>query len=616
VNEMRPLRRLDGYLPIEDHGLIGDGCTCALVGRDGAISWMCLPRFNSDSLFCALFDHEHGGDFLVAPEELQTSRQWYLDDTGVLVTEMQGASGSVVVTDTFTLRDDALLKEARTATHGELLRHVRVLDGQVRLQVRVRPRGGAEVSRHGQHLQLRCPRLPDVDLHLFASRPLDGLETTVPLRQGEELWLLLRWLPDADPAERIDPRRLLGDTERRWRGWATHIVYDGPQEELVRRSAITLKLLGYAETGAIVAAATSSLPEAIGGVRNWDYRYSWVRDAAFSVFALRRVGLSLEGDRFLDWVLDTLEREGEPRVLYDLDGRLPAAERVDEALKGYRCSAPVRWGNAAADQVQHDVYGEILDCAFQRAARGGAVDENRWKRLSALVERARTVYDQPDQGIWEIRSSCHYPFTYSVAMCQVALDRAARLAMHLDLPGDADLWAAEASYLSHRILTDAWDDKQEALTGLLGPDGGLDASVLALPLRRVIPANHPQMLATTRAIAERLGAGKGLLYRYLPEESPDGLPGDEGAFLICSFWLVENLLGQARVDLAGELYDSLCARAKPLGLLPEQIDPVDGSFWGNYPLALSHVGLISAGVALDRVLGGGHPELTTRSWFV
>jgi pentatricopeptide repeat protein len=387
-----------------------------------------------------------------------------------------------------------------------------------------------------------------------------------------------------------------------WRGWTKHVDYDGPEAPLVRRSAITLKLLDHFENGAMVAAPTSSLPEAIGGPRNWDYRFTWIRDAAFSVYAFRRVGLWREARGFLGWVLDAVEPGGRPRVLYDLDGGAPPPEREDSELEGYRRSRPVRWGNAAADQRQHDIFGEILDCAFQWARHHGAIDEALWATLRDLVEAAAQEWHRPDRGIWEVRTVGR-PFTYSAALCQVALDRGAQLAERFGLRGDVARWRATAERIRDAILEEAWDADVGSLTEYLG-GGGLDASLLALPLRRVVPADHPRMVATAQAIVNRLGAGKGLLYRYRPEESPDGLPGHEGAFLLCSFWLVDNFAKQGRLDEALDLFESLCRRANPLGLLPEQIDPRTGAFLGNFPQAFSHVGLISSAVNLVRLMRG------------
>ena len=608
----RPIRRTGGYLPLEDHGLIGDGSTSALVGRDGSISWLCVPRFDSPPLFCGLLDADRGGAFTVAPEDLTESRQFYEPDTGVLVTEMQGRSGLVRVTDALTFRSGADLTEDAPAARGELLRSVEVLGGPTRLRVEVRPRGGARAEKRGGGLDLRCASRPDLDLRLRTTAPIQGPDAVLDLEGGDRISFVLRWGGGQNRHRPSPPEETLRSTLGVWRRWMRHFHYEGPREGLVRRSAITIKLLDYVPTGAIVAAPTSSLPEEIGGERNWDYRYAWIRDAAFSVYALRRIGMASEAAGFLGWVLDAVERHGRPKVLYDLDGENPDPERKDPELEGYRRSAPVRWGNAADGQRQHDVFGEILDCAYQWASdrwagapQDGApqMDEELWGRLRGLADDARREWREPDHGIWEVRTAGR-PFTYSAALCGVALDRAARLAGRLDLPGDAKGWRAEAAEIRRAVLEQAWDPEQRALTAHLG-GGGFDASVLALPLRRVVPADHPKMVATAEAVTRRLGAGDGLLYRYLPDESPDGLSGHEGAFLLCSFWLVDNLAGQGRLEEAHELYGALCDRANPLGLLPEQIDPTDGAFLGNYPQAFSHIGVISSGFNLARATEKG-----------
>jgi GH15 family glucan-1,4-alpha-glucosidase len=600
VGEFSPLHPTDGYLPLEDHGLIGDGNTAALVGRDGAIVWLCVPRFDSPPLFCRILDAARGGAFTITPEGLVESRQLYEPDSGVLVTQMRSQSALIELVDALTLRSDADLTEGTPAGASELLRSVRVLQGSVRLRIDMQPRSGAQLERHGGGLQIRCLAQSELNLHVFSTAPLYSLPTTYELGTGEPLHLSLQWGNRASRYQPLTPDERLQATLSVWRRWLRHFDYEGPQALQVRRSAITLKLLDYFANGAIVAAPTSSLPELIGGSRNWDYRYTWVRDAAFSVYALRRIGLVREGAAFLGWVLDAVERGGRPKVLYNMEGRQPPPERQDPELAGYRNSSPVRWGNAAAEQWQHDVYGEILDCAYQWVTGGGDIDEGLWGQLQVLIEAARGEWHRPDQGIWEVRTGGR-PFTYSAALCQVALDRGARLAGRFGLAGDIQGWRAAATQIRQAILEEAWDAEVGSLTEHLG-GGGLDASLLALPLRRVIPAEHPRMVATTAAIAQRLGAGHGLLYRYLPEDSPDGLPGHEGAFLLCSFWLVDNLAKQGRLDEALELYASLCARAGPLGLLPEQIEPSSGAFLGNYPQAFSHVGLISSGINLSRLI--------------
>ena len=513
---------------------------------------------------------------------------------------MRSAEGLVRLVDFCPLMTGADLSEDVRATCGELLRSVTVLEGIVRLRVHIEPRGGGEMEARDGGIRLRCADQPHLGLYLFSTERLTGLRTTLTLKPGQSVHVLLRWRPSHGQVTSFDPRRLYSDTVSVWRHWLTALNYYGPQGHLVRRSAITIKLLDHFENGAIVAAPTSSLPELIGGTRNWDYRYAWVRDAAFSVYALHRIGLSHEAAGFLAWVLDAVERDGAPRVMYDLDGRMPPKEEEDLQLEGYRHSRPVRWGNAAAAQHQHDIYGEILDCAYQWAAHHGSIPEPLWNHLRTLTEAAAAEWRKPDHGIWEVRTSGR-PFTYSAALCQVALDRAARMATRFGLPGPHERWQETAEEICRAILDEAWDAKANTLTEHLG-GGGLDASLLALPLRRVVKADHPKMVATTRAICERLGAGKGLLYRYLPEESPDGIAGHEGAFLLCSFWLVDNFAKQGRLDEALDLYDSLCARGGDLGLLPEEIDPTTGSFLGNYPQAFSHIGVIASGVNLARVL--------------
>jgi GH15 family glucan-1,4-alpha-glucosidase len=428
------------------------------------------------------------------------------------------------------------------------------------------------------------------------------LRTVHELHAGDRLDVALSW-GGAYRHHRFTETELLDATVRSWRRWMEGFEYEGPEPALVRRAGITLKLCDHWSNGALIAAPTSSLPAPVGGVRNWDYRYTWIRDASFSVYAMRRIGFAEEAGAFLGWVLDTFEHGRAPKIMYELDGGPVPDEQVDGELEGYRRSAPVRWGNGAADQRQHDVYGEVLDCAYQWVRGGGHLERHLWDRLAALADLAADAWRLPDQGIWEVRSEGRV-FTYSAGLCQVALDRAAHLAEQLNLPGPVSKWRQAASELRETVLESSWDEDAQTLSEHLDGGGSLDASLLALPLRRVVAADHPRMVATATAVAERLSAGDGLLYRYLHDESPDGLPGDEGAFLLCSFWLVENLARQGRLDEASEVYASLCARASTLGLLPEQIDPSSGEFCGNFPQAFSHIGVIAAGVTIARATQG------------
>jgi len=596
----RPVRRRDGYLALEDLGLIGDGTTSALVGLDGSVLWLCLPRFDSEPLFCGLLDGARGGCFTVAPDEVVEARQRYEPDTAVLITELRSPTGLVAVTDALALRPGTDLSDDAPAGHRELIRSAAVLDGSVRLKVELEPRGGASAESASGGLAVEAWGRHELGLHLRCNRPLGSLRSVHELHAGDRLDVVLSW-GGGRRYHRFTPEELLVATARSWRRWMERFHYDGPEAALVRRAALTLKLCDHWSNGALVAAPTSSLPAPIGGVRNWDYRYTWIRDASFSVYALRRIGFEEEARAFLGWVLDTFEHGSVPKIMYDVEGGAVPDERVDGELEGYRRSAPVRWGNGAADQRQHDVYGEVLDCAYQWVRGGGRLEGHLWARLASLADLSMDAWRLPDQGIWEVRSEGRV-FTYSAGLCQVALDRAARLAEQLDLPGPVSKWRTGAEELRNRVLERSWDEGAQTLSEHLDGGGSLDASLLALPLRRVVPAEHPRMVATTAAVADRLSAGGGLLYRYLHEESPDGIAGDEGAFLLCSFWLAENLAKQGKLDEASELYGSLCARASSVGLLPEQIDPSSGEFSGNFPQAFSHIGVIAAGVTLARAL--------------
>ena len=607
----RPLRRRDGYVALEDMGLIGDGTTSALVALDGSVLWLCLPRFDSDPLFCGLLDEARGGRFTVAPDEVVEARQSYEADTAVLITELRSPTGLVAVTDALALRPGTDLSDDAPAGRRELIRSAVVLDGTVRLRVELEPRGGALAHAAADGLSVEAWGRQDLDLHVRCNRPLGSLRSVHELHAGDRLDVVLSWA-GGYRHRRFSAQESLAATARSWRRWMEGFHYEGPEAALVRRAALTLKLCDHWSNGALVAAPTSSLPAPIGGVRNWDYRYTWIRDASFSVYALRRIGFEDEAEAFLGWVLDTFEHGSVPKIMYDVEGGAVPDERVDPELEGYRRSAPVRWGNGAADQRQHDVYGEVLDCAYQWVRGGGQLDQHLWTRLASLADLAMDAWRLPDQGIWEVRSEGRV-FTYSAGLCQVALDRAARLAEQLDLPGPVSGWRRAAQELRERVLEQSWDENARTLSEHLDGGGGLDASLLALPLRRVVPADHPRMVATTAAVAERLSAGDGLLYRYLHEDSPDGIPGDEGAFMLCSFWLVENLAKQRQLEKASELYASLCDRASSVGLLPEQIDPSTGEFFGNFPQAFSHIGVIAGGITLSRALNEARVAGTTQA---
>ena len=393
----RPIQSHGGYPPLADLGLIGDGATAALVGLDGGIGWMCVPNFDSEPLFCALLDHARGGEFSVRPEGLVEARQWYETDTGVLITELRSDTGVVRLTDALALRSGADLTDDAAANRGELVRSAVVLTGSVRLHVSLQPRGGAKPSPAYNGLAVECARQPTLRLHLRSNRALSGLQTTHDLQQGDRLDLVLSWgrIHRHHP---LDVEARLSETVDAWQRWMTGFHYNGPEPAMVRRAAITLKLCDHWTNGSLVAAPTSSLPAPVGGIRNWDYRYTWIRDAAFAVFALRRIGFVNEADAFLGWVLDAFELSRTARIMYTLDGNPVPDEWEDSELEGYRRSAPVRWGNGAADQRQHDVYGEVLDCADQWVKLGGRLDPVLWEGLSGIADTASKAWREPDQG--------------------------------------------------------------------------------------------------------------------------------------------------------------------------------------------------------------------------
>ncbi len=597
MTSFRPVVYRDGYLPIEDHGLIGDGTTAALVGVDGTISWLCLPRFDSMPVFCSILDRRIGGAFRVDVGTVLGARHRYLGDTAILITELQTAAGIVRITDLMPLRDNANLGQEGIPSTGELLRCVEVVEGVADLTVRVDVRGGSDPERGTNGIRMRPRRFPDLELELESSQALDGAGGSWHLERGESVTFCLRWNGGVGASSVDAPVAAVVNTTEGWLGWLRDFHYLGPQRDLVRRSAITIKLLDYLPNGSLIAAPTSSLPERIGGERNWDYRYAWVRDGSFAVSSLRRIGLEVEADQFLRWALG-LCKQGHVSVMYTLDGHTTIEEVLDPELEGYRKSGPVRWGNAASEQVQHDVFGELVDLAYQSTTRGAELDHQLWSQVRDLIERAGEVWNKPDQGIWEVRSAGKVQ-TYSAGICHVALDRGARLASRYGNTADNRRWRQLAATIQQAILTEAWSEEGQYLGQGLG-GGHLDAALLGLPIRRVIAADHPRMVATTEAIARELGAGGSLLYRYLPERSPDGLEGDEGAFLLCSFWMIDNLVLQGRIAEAQEQFDEMCSRANTLGLLPEEIDPGTGRFLGNFPQAFSHLGLITSGVGLWR----------------
>jgi len=604
---MRDAATLDArYPPIGDYGLIGDGRSVALVSRRGSVDWWCLPRFDSDPVFSRLLDADLGGFFAIEPLEPSQTQRRYRAETNILETEFHTSSGRVLVVDfmpALTERQKRLVP----VPYRMLLRRLRCVEGQVTLRITVRLRPG--FGRRTPDVR----RLPPVWYSigwsdqlcvLYSQQPLQirgGTVTgIVSLDAGQRLDLALAYSSEA-PAELPIPQHfdlLERLTEEFWRSWAARCWYRGPYRDHVLRSALALKLLTYAPSGAIIAAPTTSLPEEIGGVRNWDYRYCWLRDAAFTVRVLLNLGYHREADAFVDWLLHaTRLTHPELQVVYSIYGETHLPERLLTDLEGYRGSRPVRVGNDASRQFQLDVYGEVLDALAIYRRTGRPLERDDHALIRGLANVIMRRWQEPDDGIWEVRSG-RAQHVHSKAMCAVGLRRVRELA-RLDgfsIP-EAEIARTEAA-IEEWVLRYGYDPELGAFVSV--PGRGLDAALLVLALTDCfLSPRDPRIVGTVEAIAQHL-AHRELVYRYLRE---DGLPGKEGAFVICSFWLAEALARIGQLDRAVEHFERLLKRTNDLGLLAEQIDPASGAQLGNFPQAFSHIGLVDAALALEE-LGG------------
>lgn len=592
--------RTDGYLPIRDYAVIGDGRTAALVGRDGAIDWLCLPDLDSPSVFGALLDEGRGGRFSLEPSIAYETERRYLPETNVLETTFKTAEGAVRVTDALTLPTD------RLGPYRELARRVEGIAGRVPMRWSVEPRfayGGKSVpfaTRAGvpvaayatDALGVLSWDAGDVDLDRSAAAVRGRFVTETG--SSSLLALSAAWQEPLVFPPREDVENRLDETTRRWRAWAQARRYDGPWQTAVVRSALALKLLVFAPSGAIAAAPTTSLPEAVGGSRNWDYRFSWPRDAAFTLHALLSLGCAEEARAFFSWLLHASQLT-HPRlhVLYRLDGRAEAQEK-DLPLAGYRHSTPVRVGNGAAEQLQLDVYGEVLMAVALFTQFTGALDRDHAHRVAEFADLVCELWRQPDAGIWEVRREPAH-FTQSKIMCAVALDRAVTLADVGQLPRQsAERWRAESARIRAFVESNCFAEEESSYTRAAG-ESEVDASLLLAVLADYDRADAPRLVGTVDAVRKQLGRGP-LVYRYVGD---DGLPGEDGAFVACSFWLVEALARQARIGEATELMDEVVALANDVGLYAEEIDPASGDFLGNFPQGLSHLALINAAIALE-----------------
>ena len=588
--------RIDGYAPIEEYAAIGDGRTVALIARDGSIDWLCLPNVDSPSVFARILDAERGGSFELAPEGQFESERRYRDGSNVLETTFRTQSGSARVTDAMTL-DDGGLTPLR-----EVVRRIEGLEGRVSMRWRVTPRfsygtrqarlrrGDARIvwSAGADALALASFDAGEMTVHDGAAGGAftveSGSSATLTLAAAHQEPLVL--------AGRAEVERRLEYTDRFWRGWSERAEYDGPWREQVIRSALAVKLLVYAPSGAIVAAPTTSLPEWIGGMRNWDYRYTWLRDASFTLDALLGLGYRDEADAFFWWFMHA-SRLTLPRcqVLYRVDGgdRTPEFELE---LEGYRRSPPVRIGNGAAEQRQLDVYGVVLNSVWKYVEAGGTLDRRTRKDVGGIADYVVDIWRMPDSGIWEVRSEPAH-FTQSKAMCWLALDRACKLAEEGRIPDRREVWRREADAIRDLFEREGWDaDRHSYVREPVRRE--LDASLLTLSLLGCSDSRGERMSGTIDAVRRELAEGP-CVYRY---RGMDGVGGKEGAFIPCSFWLADALARAGRIEEAASLLDELASLANDVGLYAEEIDPRSRQFLGNFPQALCHVALVNAALSI------------------
>ena len=608
------------YQQIENYGLIGNMHTAALVGIEGSIDWLCLPHFDSPSVFAAILDDEQGGYFRIAParEEGVTYRQVYWPETNVLLTRYLSSDGVAEVIDYMPVG----LEEGATGFH-QLIRRVQVVRGEMPLRIACHPafnyaRDAHETDVADDNVVFRSRGLT---LGLAASVPLEkresGVEATFTLRQGERATFALRPLEEGGDCgcalTRDEEEDLFQHTVQYWRRWVGQCTYTGRWREQVYRSALALKLMTFGPTGAMVAAPTCSLPEAIGGPRNWDYRYTWMRDAAFTVYGFLRIGFVEEAAAFMSWLearCHERDEDGSLQIVYGLDGRKDLEEHELDHLEGYRGSRPVRIGNGAYDQLQLDIYGELMDAVYLYNKYGTPISYDFWTALRELIDWVCDNWQRKDEGIWEVRGERQH-FVYSKLMCWVAVDRGLRLAEKRSFPADRARWLACRDAIYNEIMTKGWSAEREAFVQHYDSHA-LDASNLIMPLVFFMSPSDTRMIQTIQAINRTPSEGglvsDSLVNRYNTDEVEDGVGGEEGSFNMCTFWLVEALTRAGRTDppKLGEarlMFEKMLGYANHLGLYAEETGPC-GDALGNFPQAFTHLALISAAFNLDRTLDG------------
>jgi GH15 family glucan-1,4-alpha-glucosidase len=586
-------------LPLAARGLIGDGFTAALVAADGAIDWLCLPRFDSPSVFARILDHARGGAFAIRPAaQAFESFQRYDPDTNVLETLFLADRGAARLVDSMPWSDDP-----RASIH-ELHRRIDCAEGEIEIEIVFDPRFdyGRQPARFapGEH-GIMAEGANGERLALSINRrlawemlPDGGARATVKLHVGQQLWCVLSWgASEIDHVLAHRPYEHLRVTRRKWREWSAKLTYDGPWRHHVLRAALTLKLLMYGPTGAVVAAPTTSLPEWLGGPRNWDYRFTWARDSAMAIRATNLIGYGSEARDFYHFLRDAVDDDAGLQLMYAIDGRAVPAEQELAHLAGAFGSSPVRIGNGARDQVQLDTTGAIVDAAHLFERFGGTLTLRSWHSLTGIIERAAESWRLEDHGIWEPRHGVRHN-VHSKLMNWLAMDRGAQIALAFGRRDLSDKWSSMAAEIHADICANGMDPTRRHFVSIYG-EKRPDATLLLLPAHGFLPDDDPRLVETVAWVQRELGTGK-YMYRYHGE---DGVAGPEGAFILCGFWLAEALALQGRLDEAHEVFDAHAEASNHLGLLAEEIDPRNGTLLGNFPQAFSHLGLINAALRID-----------------
>ncbi len=606
------------YQPIENYGIIGDLYSVAVVGMNGSIDWLCCPTFDSPSVFAAILDDKKGGHFKIAPTaEGITHKQFYWPDTNVLITRFLSPDGVGEITDYM-----PIAQTAKGTGQHQVVRRVNVVRGAMPFRMECYPAFNYARDDHQTKVTPdgACFYSPGLSLGLATRVPLKqdgkGVSAEFRLEEGQTATFLLQDIPAGTGCgislSEQEAMESFKNTVEYWRRWISKCTYTGRWREVVHRSALALKLLTYARTGAIVAAPTCSLPEGVGGERNWDYRYTWIRDAAFTLYGLLRIGFTDEAAHFMDWIqarCHELNPDGSLQIMYGIDGRHTLTEEILDHLEGYKGSRPVRVGNGAYNQLQLDIYGELMDSVYLFNKYGSPISYDLWTNLRQLINWVCDNWQRKDEGVWEVRGGQQH-FVYSKLMCWVAIDRGIRLADKRSFPADRDRWLKVRDQIYEDIMAKGWSPKRQAFVQHYGSES-VDAANLIMPLVFFLSPTDPRMLKTldaTNMPPEKGGlVSNSLVYRYNVEETADGLKGEEGTFNICTFWLVEALTragrsDRTRLEEARLMFEQMLGYANHLGLYAEETGP-SGEALGNFPQAFTHLALISAAFNLDKALG-------------